>query len=93
MAVDGFISSALLLRRLLFSLTSYSLQATLKVLESMLINVCRKLNLKLFIVSDLCKNKCIEIVVLDLKFFRMVESCPTVWLSIAFLMVHVKKNR
>ena len=32
---------------------------------------------KLFIVSDLCKNKCIEIVVLDLKFVRIVESCLT----------------
>lgn len=47
---------------------------------------------KLFIVSDLCKNICIEIVVLDLNFVRIVESCSTVWLSIALLMVHVKKN-
>ena len=47
---------------------------------------------KLFIVSDLCKNNSIEIVVLDLNFFRIVESCSTAWLSIALLMVRVKKN-
>ena len=47
---------------------------------------------KLFIVSDLCKNNCIKIVVLDLNFVRVVESCSTACLSIALLMVHVKKN-
>lgn len=47
---------------------------------------------KFFIVSDLCKNNCTEIVVLDLNFFRRVESFSTAWLSIALQMVHVKKN-
>lgn len=47
---------------------------------------------KFFIVLDLCKNICIEIVVLDLNFVGIVESCLIVWFLIVLLMVYVKKN-